>query len=439
METVEVLEGLEREVHFAVSGAELNKRASLRLAQLARSATMPGFRPGKVPMKMIESMHGRATRLEVLSELVSKSFEQVLNAQNIRIAGEPAIEPVGDVFGSFDVPEFRFKARFEVYPEFQIEGIEELEIEELEVSLTEADVDRTIDVLRRQRADWQTSDAPSARGDRLVIDFEGRLDGEAFEHGSAEGYVVELGVAALVEDFEQGLYGRRAGETFVLPVRFPESYPAPRLAGKTASFQIVVHAVSTPMLPALDADFVSALGIGDGDLDTLRANVRRNLEREVKRRVNDRAKLQVMDRLTRLARFEVPRTLVEAEAQDLMERAREDLRERGQRTDTIAWKLENFVPAARERVQLALIVTKLVTENKLQSRPEQLRPILEEMASAYENPSELIRHTLSDRDRMADLEKLALEKNLVDFVLARARRIPRSLSLNDLMPQAALS
>lgn len=454
MENIEVLEGLERQVYFSVSGAELARRSAARLAKVARTATMPGFRPGKVPMRLVESMHGRSTRLEVLSELLRQAFEGIVESQRIAIVGDPQIEPVGDAVPHLDTaergdrqlqvetpalsgtPDLHFRAKFEVFPDVRCEGIEELDIEAVQVSIGEAEMDQTIEVLRRQRADWVASDAPSVVGDRLVIDFTGTLDGQPFEGGSAEAYSVELGSGSMVEDFDRGLLDRRAGDSFDMPVRFPEGYPAPLLAGKTASFHVAVRDLVKPVLPAVDDHFARALGIEDGDLEKMRASVRSNLEREVKQRLRERTKVQVMDRLATLAQFEVPRALVDTEAQGLLDRARADMERRGYGEDNITWSAERFVPAARERLRLGLFVDKLVSQYNLRFRPSQVRRLLEEFAAAFENPEEVIRATMMDRSRLSRFEALATEENVVDFVLSRARVTNREIPFQELMPQA---
>jgi trigger factor len=435
METVEILGGLERRVHFAVSSAEIDKRVAARLANIGRTTVLPGFRPGKVPKRIIEATHGRSTRLEVLSELISASVNRILSDQQLRIAGEPTIEPEEAL--SFDVPELRFRAKFEVFPEVEVEGIERLEIEHLDVTVGEAEVDQTIEVLRRRYATWSPSDGPSGKGDRLVIDLEGWLDdGTPFESGSIKSYLAEPGQGVMDSEFEEGLLGRSKGESFDLPVRLAENYPAAEFAGRVVRYHVKVHEVRVPELPALGADFAIALGIADGDFTRLRAEVRRNLEREVKQRIGDRVKAQVMGGLEKLARFEVPRALVEVEANALMESARKQAAEFNKGNDKPELNAEEFAPLARKRVGLSLIIERLVNQHNLQAKPEQLRQIVERIASAYEKPAEMIRHYLSDRERMANVGRIAIEDNVVDFVLARARVAPRKIPLKALLSEA---
>jgi len=438
METVEVLEGLERQVHFAVSTAEIAKRVAARLATIGRSMALPGFRPGKVPKRIIEATHGRSTRLEVLSEVVSDAVNRILSDQNLRVAGEPTIEPEQGL--SFDLPELRFRAKFEVFPEVEVEGIEELEIERLDVPVGEAEVDQTIEVLRRRYATWSPSHGPSGKGDRLIIDLESWLDdGTLDESGSIKGYRVELGQGVLPRELEEGLVGRSKGESFDLLLRRSEDDPTADSADHVVKYQVKVHEVEVPELPAIGADFARTLGIGNGDLTRLRDEVLRNLEREVKQRVGDRIKAQVMGGLGKLARFELPRVLVEVEANTLMESARKQAAEFGKGNNTPELKAEQFEPLARERVGVGLMVERLVSQHNLQARPEQLRQIVERIASAYEKPAEMIRHFLSDRERMAGISRIAVEDNVVDFVLARARVVSRTVPLKTLLLEAQSS
>lgn len=438
METVEVLEGLERQVHFAVSSAEVSKQVAARLARLARTTAVPGFRPGKVPMKIIAATHGRSTRLDVLSELVSDTFNRILNDQQLRMAGEPTIEPEKEL--APDQTELRFRARFEVFPEVEVEGIEQIEIEQLDVPLGDADVDQTIDVMRRKYATWIPTDAPAARGDRLVIDLEDLQDDGSLPGSSTpRRHMIELGRSVLEKGFEEGLLGRSKGECVDLALRLSDDDPAQGVVGRILKFRATIHEVSVPELPPLDTDFALALGIADGDLAVLRSEVRRNLDREVKQRIGDRIKAQVMAGLAKLARFEVPRAFVEAETNDLMEKARKQAAEFGGGNNELKFEAEQFAQLARERVEISLIIRKLVSQHNLEARPQQVRQIVERISTAYEKPAELIRHYMSDRERMAHVERIAIEDNVVDFVLARAKVVPRTIPLKDLLPEAQLS
>jgi trigger factor len=435
MSTIEVIEGLQRRVALSVSTAELEQRATAKLKQMARTAKMQGFRPGKVPMKMIESMYGGNTRSEILSDLISEAFAKIAQEQKLRVAGAPDVLPEGDL--QFDSPSLQFSARFEVYPEVSLGPVAELEVERIHVQVGEAEVDKTLEVLRKQRLTWTEVDRAPAIGDQVTIDFRGTLDGVAFEGGSAEGFSVVLGEGRMLADFEKGLLGQAKHLELQFPVQFPEQYGAEQLAGKLARFEARIHRVEEPQLPPVDSAFAQQLGVSDGDLEKLRAEIRKNLEREVGQRVKARIKAAVMDSLPKVASFDLPKSLVETEVDALAERARQDLAQRGLDVKQMPIPREAFEASAKKRVQLGLIVSELVKQEKLQPRPEQVRAIVEEAAAAYENPAEVVRYYFSDRQRLAEVEALAVEQNVVDYVLQHAKVSDKDLAFDELMQQAA--
>ncbi|MFM7659620.1 MAG: trigger factor [Betaproteobacteria bacterium] len=435
MSTIEVIEGLQRRVALSVSTAELEQRATSKLRQLARTAKMQGFRPGKVPMKMIESMYGGSTRSEILSDLISEAFAKIAQEQQLRVAGTPDVSPEGEL--QFDGPSLQFSALFEVYPEVSLGPVGELEVERIHVQVGEAEIDKTVEVLRKQRTTWTEVDRPPVSGDQVTIDFRGTLDGIAFDGGSAEGFSVVLGEGRMLPDFEKGLLGQPRELSLHFPVQFPENYGAEQLAGKLANFEATIHRVEEPVLPAIDAVFAQQLGVADGDLEKLRAEIRKNLEREVTQRVKARIKAAVMDALPKVSSFDLPKALVETEVDTLAERAKQDLAQRGIDVKQMPIPREAFEDSAKKRVQLGLIVSELVKREKLQPKPEQVRAIVEEAAASYENPAEVIRYYFSDRQRLAEIEALAIEQNVVDYVLQHARVSDKDLAFDELMQQAA--
>lgn len=435
MSTIEVIEGLQRRVALSVSTAELEQRAMAKLKQMARTAKMQGFRPGKVPMKMIESMYGGNTRSEILSDLISEAFAKIAQEQKLRVAGAPDVAPEGDL--QFDSPTLQFSARFEVYPEVSLGSVGELEVERIHVRVGEAEIDKTVEVLRKQRLSWVEVDRAPANGDQVTIDFRGTLDGVAFEGGSAEGFSVVLGEGRMLPDFEKGLLGQAKDHDLHFPVQFPENYGAEQLAGKLASFEAKIHRVEEPLLPPVDAAFAQQLGVPDGDLEKLRAEIRKNLEREVGQRVKARIKAAVMESLPKVSSFDLPKALVETEVDALAERAKQDLARRGIDVKQMPIPREAFEESAKKRVQLGLIVSELVKQEKLQPKPEQVRAIVEEAAAAYENPAEVVRYYFSDRQRLAEVEALAVEQNVVDYVLQHAKVSDKDLAFDELMQQAA--
>ncbi len=421
---------LERKLDMAVPVADVNRQVVDRLRKLSRNVKMPGFRPGKVPMKMIEQSYGPQVHAEVLSDVVSTAFSEAVSEHRLRVAGQPHIESRDSGTES----EIGFTARFEVYPEIALGDPSSLSIERYESPVGDAEIDRTIDILRKQRVRWNEVQRPAQDGDRLTIDFVGKIDEVAFEGGSAQGFPFVLGEGRMLPDFEAGLRGAAVGDTRDFPVAFPADYGSTELAGKTARFEATVRKIEAPELPAVDADFARQLGVADGDVARLRTDIRGNLEREVGQRLRARTKSSVMDALLSLASFDVPKALVDAEKQALGARAVEDLKARGVDPKQLPEiPPDTFAEQAERRVRLGLIVAEIVREHKLQARPDQIRSQIEEFAQAYENPGEVIRHYFGDRNRLAEVEAIVVEQNVVDWALEKAQVAARALDFDELM------
>ncbi|MCD6675307.1 MAG: trigger factor [Burkholderiaceae bacterium] len=421
---------LERKLDMAVAVADVNRQVVDRLRKLSRNVKMPGFRPGKVPMKMIEQSYGPQVHAEVLSDAVSRAFSEAVTEHRLRVAGQPRIESRDTGTES----EIGFTATFEVYPEIALGDPSGLSIERFESPVGEAEIDRTIEILRRQRVRWNEVERPAQDGDRLTIDFVGRIDDVAFEGGSAQGFPFVLGEGRMLPDFEVGLRGAALGETRSFPVAFPADYGSAELAGKTAQFEATVRKIEAPELPAVDEAFARQLGVADGDVARLRSDIRANLEREVAQRLRARTKSSVMDALLQLASFDVPKSLVDAEKQALGERAVEDLKARGLDPKQLPEiPPDTFAEQAERRVRLGLIVAEIVRAHSLQAKPDQIRRQIEEFAQAYENPGEVIRHYFGDRNRLAEVEAIVVEQNVVDWALDKAQASARTLDFDELM------
>lgn len=426
---LETISTLERRISMAVAQHAIEHEVSERLRKLARTVKMPGFRPGKVPMKMIEQSYGPQLHAEVLGDAVSKAFSDALDEHKLRIAGQPQIERRDDAADG----EIGFHATFEVYPEVGLGDFASLQIEKDACSVGDAEVDKTIDILRRQRANWESAGRPAQDKDRVTIDFVGKLDDVAFEGGTASDFAFELGEGRMLPDFETGVRGASEGETRSFDVAFPADYGSEQLAGKTAQFEITVKKVEQPVLPPVDAEFARQFGVADGDLDKMRADVRANLEREVSQRLRNRVKTAVMDALPSVATLELPKALLASESEALGERARADLQARGIDVKNIPIPPDAFTEQAEKRVRLGLIVGELVKIKALQAKPDQIRKQIEEFAQAYENPAEVIRYYFSDRNRLAEVEALVVEQNVVDWVLANAKVVDKQLGFDELM------
>jgi trigger factor len=420
---------LERKLSMTIAMADIDREVDQRLRKLARTVKMAGFRPGKVPLKIVAQGYGGQVRAEVLGDIVGKAFSDGVAEHSLRVAGEPSIAPrEGAPEGTL-----AFDATFEVYPDIEPPQRETLEVERVTCDVGDAEIDRTIEILRKQRATWKEVERAAADGDQVTIDFVGKIDDVAFEGGTAEGFSFVLGEGRMLADFENAVRGMKAGETRTAPVSFPEDYGSKELAGKTASFEITCTKVQEAELPAVDADFARSLGQADGDVAAMRDDIRRNLEREVSQRVRARTKGNVMESLARASTFELPRSLVRSESEALAERARNDLAARGVDVKDIPVPAEAFAEQAERRVRLGLLVGEIVRREKLQARPEQIRAQIEEFAQAYENPAEVVRHYFSDRNRLGEIEALVIEQNVVDWVLGGAKVAEKKLSFDELM------
>jgi len=440
---IESTSPLERKLTLVVVKSEVSREVGERLKKLSRTVKMAGFRPGKVPIKMVERSYGAQVHTEVLGEAVTKAFNDAVTEHKLRVAGEPRIE-VGDSNasdagaaqgGAADQAELSFTASFEVYPDVQCGDPAGLQVERFSCPIGDAEIQKTLDVLRKQRANWNSIDREAASGDRATIDFVGTLDGTAFQGGSASDFSFELGEGRMLADFETGVRGMRTGEERSFPVAFPADYGSAELAGKTAEFKVTLKKLEAPELPEVNAEFASQLGVADGDVERLRGDIRANLEREVAQRLRTRTKASVMAVLPALASFELPKALIQSESEAIAERMKADLQARGMDVRSIPVPPEAFRDQAEKRVRLGLLVAEVVQKHSLQAKPDQIRRQIEEFAQAYENPGEVIRHYFSDRNRLAEVEALVVEQNVVDWVLAKSQVTDKPLAFDELMAQ----
>jgi trigger factor len=416
MQNVETLGALERRIDISVPAADINKEVQTRLTKLARTVRMPGFRPGKVPMKMVASSYGAQVQAEVLNDKVGEAFSSAVKDRNLRVAGTPQLTPKDGVG-----EQLAFSATFEVYPEIKVGDLSGAEVRHAVCPVGDAEIDKTIDIMRRQRAAFEAVERAAANGDRLTIDFKGMIDGAAFEGGSGTDFVFTLGQGRMLPDFEAALRGAASGSSIAFPVAFPADYGAADLAGKTAQFEVTVKKIEQPLLPAVDAAFARSLGIADGDIAKMRAEVKANLDREVSTRLKARTKDSVMAALLGAAHFDVPKSLVQDDQQRLAEMARADLVSRGMQAKEAPLPVEMFAPQAERRVRLGLLIAELVRAENLQARQDQIRKAIEEIAQSYEKPAEVIHWYLGNRERLAEVETMTLENNVVEWVLRRAR------------------
>jgi len=426
---VEQLSTLERRLQMSLAVDGIEREIDERLKKLSRNVKMAGFRPGKVPMKVLAQTYGPQVRSEVLGDAVQKSFNDAVREANLRVAGQPRIEPKqAPAAGAIE-----FSATFEVYPEVRVGDVSSATIERPQVTVDDAAVDRTLELLRKQRASFAAVERAAADGDRVTIDFEGTIGGEPFAGGKAENFALVLGEGRMLPEFEAAARGMRAGESKTFPLSFPADYHSPDVAGKDAQFSLTVKAVEEARLPALDADFARTLGVADGDLGRMRAEVRQNVEREVAKRIEARIKHQAMEALIATTPVELPKALVALESQELVQRAAADLRARGLKVEKLPIEPAVFEQTARRRVALALIINELAAAEKLQPKPADVRALIEREAQSYESPAEVVKWFYMQPERLSEMEGVALEANVVSWVLAKSKVVEKAVPFDELM------
>lgn len=421
---------LERRLEVSIALADVEKDVAQRLKQFARTMKVAGFRPGKVPMKMVAQQHGHQAHSEAVGAAVERSFSAAVVEQKLRVAGYPNFESKENPAEG----QLSFTAIFEVYPEITLGDLSGQTVEKPTLVVTDAEVDKTLEVLRKQRTTFvEAGDKAAAEGDRATVDFIGRRDGEPFQGGQADDFAMLVGGGQMLPEFEDAVAGMKAGESKTFDLTFPEDYQAKELAGQTVQFELTVKRVDAPELPALDADFARSLGVEDGDLDKMRAEIKENLTREVNNRLKMRTKGKVMDALLAVNPIDVPRALVNGEASRMAQATAQDMQARGMSMQNVPIQPSWFTEQAKRRVTLSLIVSELVKEKELQAKPEQVRTVIEEFAATYEDPAEVVRWYYSQPQRLAEAESLALENNVVDWVLSNAKVSEQPVSFDELM------
>ena len=431
--SLETIGQLERRLNVAVPLADIESEVGKRLARLAKTVKLHGFRPGKVPLRMVAKQYGPQVRSDVISDAVQASFTDAVRAQNLRVAGYPRIEPKA---GAAAADQLEFSAVFEVYPEIRIGDLSDVTIERPVAEVTPADVEDTIAVLRKQRTSYDPAAHPAAAGDRVVVDFSGRIDGVEFPGGQARDFAIQIGEGRMLPEFEQAVTGMQAGETKTFELTFPADYHGKEVAGKPAQFTLTVKSVAAPQQPELDAAFAKAFGIASGSLDELRAEIEANLKLELKRKIESKLKEQALAALRRKAEFTLPKSLVEIEAQNMAHRMAEDLAKQGMKAEDIKLTPDMFRASAEDRVALGLALGEVVNAHGLQAKPEQVKGLVQEAAQTYEQPDAVVRWHYEKRERLNEFEALAVERNVVDWVLARAKVADKPATFAELMGPA---
>src|SRR5689334_7251230 len=420
---------LERHLTVSVPVAQVEAEIATRLKKLARTVKMQGFRPGHVPLKMVERTYGPQVRYEVLNDSVLKQFDAAVKGQNYRVAGYPRFQPVQAPQGATSM---EYTATFEVYPEVEVGELSSRAVKKPQTQVTDANVDNTLTTLRKQRAKYERV-ARAAKNDDLVnIDFEGLIAGQPFPGNKASNFTVVLGEKRMLPDFEAAIEGMKEGETKTFPLTFPQDY-ADEVKGKTADFTITVNQVAEPELPALDAELARSLGVDGGDVEQLKREVRENIQKEVEKRIKQSVKEQVMQNLTESATFEIPRSLLDSEIARMQEQAVEDLKKRGMTTQDLTLPAELFAERATNRLKLSILVTELVRRNNLHPKPEQVRKAIEAHAESFEQPDQLVRWYYGDPARLAEVEALVMEDNVVEWAMGKMKVEETPTDFDDLM------
>ena len=429
MANVETLQGLERRVSMKLPTDDIERQVDERLKKLARNIRMPGFRPGKVPMKLVSQTYGPQVRSEVLTDAVQKAFNDAVKEANLKVAGYPRIEKKDGA----DDKALEFSATFEVYPEIKVGDLADATIERPQVTVDDAAVDKTIEILRKQRTKFVEASRPAKDGDRLTVDFEGTIDGQPFQGGAAKDFVFPVGEGRMLKEFDDAARGMSAGEAKTFELKFPDDYHGKEVAGKTASFKLTVKKLEEPQQPEINADFAKSLGIADGDVQKMRSEIRANVERESGKRIEARVKSQVLDALIAKTPLELPKSLIQMEAQSLVERAAADLQARGIKPEQMPLDPAAFEQTAKRRVALGLIIGELARTENLQPKPAEVRAVVEAEAATYESPAEVVKWFYMQPQRLSEMEGVALEANVVKWVLSKAKVVDKPTAFDELM------
>ena len=429
---VETLEKLERKMTLSLPVGSIQAEVQIRLRKLARTVKMDGFRPGKVPMNVVSQRYGYTVQYEVMNDKVGQAFSDAANQANLRVAGQPRItEKEGSPAG-----ELSFDAVFEVFPEVRLGALADAEVEKISAEVDDGAVNRTLDILRKQRRTFaqRPQDAQAQLGDRATVDFEGKIDGEAFDGGKAEAFSFILGDGQMLAEFEAATVGMQSGQSKTFQLSFPADYHGKDVAGKTADFMLTVKKIEAAHLPELNSALAASLNVAEPTVEGLRADIRKNLQRELANRLRMRNKQAAIAALVSKAELDLPKASVQAEIQRLLEAARADLKQRGVKDAEKASIPEDiFRPQAESRVRAGLVVAELVRAHKLHAKPEQVQAHVEELAASYEKPGDLLRYYYGDKQRMAEVEGLVMENNVTDYVLGQAKITEKSISFEEMM------
>ncbi|WP_337908734.1 trigger factor [Vibrio cholerae] len=429
--TVETLEGLQRRLNITVPAANIEDAVAAELRNIAKNRRFDGFRKGKVPMKMVAKMYGKAVRQDVLGDVMQRHFIEAIVKEKINPAGAPTFAPVEIGEGK----DLVFTATFEVYPEVELKGLENIAVEKPAAEVTDADVAEMLETLRKQQATWKEVDEAAESGKRVSIDFVGSIDGVEFEGGKAENFPLEMGAGRMIPGFEDGIVGKTKGMEFVIDVTFPEDYHAENLKGKAAKFAIKVNKVEARELPELNDEFVARFGVAEGGVDALKAEVRKNMERELKQAIKARIKEQAIEGLVKENEIQVPSALIDQEINVLRQQAAQ--RFGGNVEAAAQLPRELFEEQAKRRVVVGLLLGEVIRTHELKADEEKVKALITEMATAYEDPSEVVSYYEQNQQLMNNMRNVALEEQAVDAIIAKAKVTEKAISFSELMNPVA--
>ena len=433
---VETLEKLERKITLTLPTSVIQNEVNARLKRLARQVKVDGFRPGKVPMNIVAQRYGYSVHYEVMNDKVGEAFSVAANEAKLRVAGQPRISEKENTTDT----EMAFDAIFEVYPEVVIKDLSQVEVEALKAEVTEAAIDKTVEILRKQKRTFaqRSMDAAAANDDRVTVDFIGKIDGEPFDGGRAEDFQFVVGEGQMLKEFEEAVVGMKLGESKTFPLHFPEDYQGREVAGKTADFMVTLKKLEATHLPEVTDELAKSMGVVEATVEALRADIRKNLEREVKFRLLGKNKQAALDALVAHAELDLPNSIVQSELDRMVQGAREELKQRGIKdADQAPIPDDVFRPQAERRVRMGLVVSEVVRMHNLQATPDKIKAHVEDLAASYEKPAEVIRWYYSDSRRMAEVEAIVIENNVTNYVLSLVKAKTKEVSFDELMSQQA--
>lgn len=433
MSSVETVSALERRLNASIPQQAILGEVAARLKHIGRTAKIAGFRPGKIPNKVLEQHYGAQAHQEALGEALQRSFAEAAQSNNLKVAGYPEFDVKT---ADLKAEKIEYSATFEVYPEIVVGSLAGETLDRTTYALSDADVNNTIDTLRKQRCVFVAADRLAQSEDQVNVDFTGKLNGAVFQGGEAKDYPFQIGVGRMLPEFEAAVIGMKIGETKSFNMTFPETYHGKDVAGKEVTFTITLNKVEAPKLPELDAEFAKSVGISDGDVNKLTAEIRANLQRELDRRLKVRNKDVAMDTLLKVTQFDVPKTLIKWESQSLMQQALRDMEQRGMKASGMQLPLELFREQATKRVKLGLILAEVVKKHNLQAKAEQVKALIKDYAQSFDEPEQVIRWYAADPKRMQEVENLALEENVVAWVMNQAKVNDKVAVFSELMGNA---